>query len=315
MPPNTFIRRRTNGRLKSVIDIRRILCASDLSEGADEAIRQAVAFARGRKAVLEILHVVSNPLAANPSFAHLAGQAKPRAALDAACEKARTQLTARVASLTKGAAKTPEVHVEEGVPYAAIVSHAAETKADLIVVGGKGATGLKMQRLGEVAERVVRHAHGSVLVARSSPASGRILAATDLSDPSMPALTAAAEEARRRGARLTVAHVVDPEKAMGSEVFATVLGLFSDDFMAELGQVAKGRLAEALEKLGVKGEAVIENGSAGTSILRLAENLPAELVVIGNAGSTNLASVLLGSVAESVVRWAPCSVLVVRRQG
>ncbi len=64
----------------------------------------------------------------------------------------------------------------------------------------------------------------------------------------------------------------------------------------------------------MKADAVVENGAAGASILRLAEELPAELVVIGNSGSTNLASVLVGSVAETVVRWAPCSVLVVRRR-
>jgi nucleotide-binding universal stress UspA family protein len=297
-----------------VSEIRRILCASDLSEGADEALRQAAAFARGRQAALEVLHVVSNPLASNPALAPLAGRDDARAAFDAARETARRELAARVASLTKGALPGVDVHVEEGVPYAAIVSRAAEIGADLIVIGGKGAAGLKSQRLGEVAEKVVRHAQGSVLVARTSPASGRILAATDLSDPSLPALTAAADEARHRSARLTVAHVVDPEKAMGSEVFATIMGLLSEDFMSELGDVARGKLAESLEKLGVKADAVVENGSAGASILRLAEELPAELVVIGNSGSTGLASVLVGSVAETIVRWAPCSVLVVRRR-
>ncbi|MGA7990711.1 MAG: universal stress protein [Thermoanaerobaculia bacterium] len=295
--------------------IRRILCGSDLSEGADEAVRQAGILARGYGAALEVLHVIPNPLATDPALAQLVHPDRARAALDAARENARKNLTLRVASLTKGAPKEPTVHVEEGVPYAAIVSRAAEIEADLVVIGGKGAAGLKMQRLGEVAEKVVRHAQGSVLVARSSPASGNVLAATDLSDRSLPAVTSAAEEARRRGARLTVAHVVDPEKAMGSEVVATVLSLFSDDFMSGLGRIAKVRLADALERLGVKGDAVIENGAAGASILRLAEDLPAELVVIGNAGSTNLASVLVGSVAESVVRWAPCSVLVVRRRG
>ncbi len=220
--------------------IRRVLCASDLSEGADYAIRQAAAFTRGRKAALEVLHVVSNLLAGNPGLAHLADRDDARAALDAAREKARDELAARVASITKGAPPEAGVHIAEGVPYASIVSRAQETGADLVVVGGSGASGLRTQRLGEVAEKVVRHAHGSVLVARTSPASGRILAATDLSDPSLPALTAAADEARHRGARLTVAHVVDPEKAMGSEVFATVMGLFSEDLMSELGHVATG---------------------------------------------------------------------------
>jgi nucleotide-binding universal stress UspA family protein len=231
-------------------------------------------------------------------------------------EQARTELTSRVAALTNGAPKECAVRVSEGVPYAAIVSRAEEAGADLIVVGGKGASGLKMERLGEVAEKVIRHAPVSVLVARRGPGGGKVLAATDLSHSSLPALTAAAEEARHRGAGLTVVYNVDPDlKEVGPAILSALVQVFSDDYLAELGHAARSRLVEALERLGVKGEVVITTGSAGASILRLTEKLPAELVVVANSGSTGLASVLLGSVAETVVRWAPCSVLVVRHRG
>jgi nucleotide-binding universal stress UspA family protein len=297
-------------------DIRSILCASDLSEGADEAIRQAAALARSRGAALEVLHVVPNPLATDPAFAQLTHHAGARAALEAAREQARAELTSRVASVKNGAPKECAVRVSEGVPYAAIVSRAEEAGADLVVVGGKGASGLKMERLGEVAEKVVRHAPVSVLVARRGPGGGKVLAATDLSDASLPALTAAAEESRRRKATLTVIHNVDPElKEIGPAILSALVQVFSDDYLAELGHAARSRLVEALERLGVKGDVVITPGSAGASILRLTEKLPAELVVVANSGSTGLASVLLGSVAETVVRWAPCSVLVVRHRG
>ena len=294
--------------------IRSILCASDLSEGADEAIRQADSLAKSHGAALEVVYVIHDPLVTYPALAELVHHDRARAALEAAREKARGSLTSRVALLTAGAPKTPDVQVLQGQPYAAIVSRAEKSGADLIVIGCNSASGLRSQRLGEVAERVVLQATVSVLVARRGPGSGKILAATDLSNPSLPALTAAAEEARLRGAKLTVAHIVDPEKSMGSEVFTTVMGLLSHDFVAELGRVARSRLADALERLGIKGEPAIESGPAGASILRLAETLPADLVVIGNMGSTDLASVLLGSVAATIVRWAPCSVLVVRRR-
>jgi universal stress protein A len=167
-----------------------------------------------------------------------------------------------------------------------------------------------MQHLGEVAGKVVRRARRSVLVARPGPGSGKILAATDFSDPSLPAITSAAEEARRRGASLTVVHNVDPEL----NAFGAVLQFFPDEFMAELGRGARDRLLDVLQRLGVAAEAVITRGPASFSILRLAESLPADLVVVGNSGGTGLANVLVGSVAERVVRWAPCSVLVVRRR-
>ena len=206
------------------------------------------------------------------------------------------------------------VKVGAGASDTVIVRRADEVAADLIVVGGEGETGLATQRLGEVARRVVRHARGSVLVARRGPGSGKILAATDFSDPSLPAVASAAEETRRRGASLTVVHNVDPElDSFGPEVVSTLLQLFSDDIMAEVGRGARDRLVEVLRRLGVEGEAVITHGAASASILRLAQELPADLVVVGRSGGTGLANALVGSVAERVVRWAECSVLVVRR--
>lgn len=302
-------------RAGSLSPLRSIVCASDLSEGADEAIRQAGILSQAYGASLEVLYVTSSPDGGHPALAHLRRHPRARAALEAARERARKELTSRVASLTGASSNEAKVLVAEGVPYAAIVQRADEVGADLIVVGSEGATGLGMQHLGEVAVRVVRHAHRSVLVARPGPGSGKILAATDFSDPSLPALTSAAEEARRRGASLTVVHNVDPElDAFGPEVVATLLQLFSHDFMAEVGRGARDRLLEVLRRLGVDGEAVITHGAASASILRLAEDLPADLVVVGNSGGTGLAGVLVGSVAERVVRWAPCSVLVVRRR-
>jgi nucleotide-binding universal stress UspA family protein len=293
---------------------RRTLCASDLSAGADEAIRQADAIARSRGAMLEVLTVVQNPV---PSHAALGQRALDELGrtLDALRAKAATELAARVAALTRRDPTEAVVSACDGVPYAAIVRRAEASGAELIVVGGKGATGLRMQHLGEVAERVVRHAHVPVLVARACERTGKVLAATDLSDPSLPAIVAASEEARRRGAALTVVHNLDPElKAIGPEVVATLVHLFSAELLVELERAARFRLDHALEELGVSARTVITHGSAAASILRLAEHLPAELVVTGTSGSTGLASVLFGRVAESVVRWAPCSVLVVRRK-
>ena len=296
--------------------LRRIICASDLSEGADEAIRQAGILSRDYGASLEVLHVAPSPDARLRGLSHLGRHPRARTVsaapdltkVEALRERAREELVSRVASLTLSSPKETRVLVTEGVPAVVILHRADEIGADLIVVGGKGRTDLRMQHLGEVAEKVVRHAHLSVLVARRGPGSGKVLAATDLSDPSLPAITSAAEEARRRGARLIVVHNVDPEM----NAFGPVLQFFPADFMADLGRGAQDRLHEVLRMLGVAAEAVITRGPASASILRLAESLPADLVVVGNAGGAGLANALVGSVAERVVRWAPCSVLVVR---
>lgn len=168
--------------------------------------------------------------------------------------------------------------------------------------------------LGSVAEGVVRHASCPVLVARPSPATGRVLAATDLSDPSFPAITAANAEARRRKAKLTVAHCMDFPPTMMALGFAPVAPLPPD---AQGSRVARSdeaaaRVRETLAKLGVTAEVVVAEGTARATIPEIAEQLPAELVVVGTRGRTGLKRLLLGSVAESIVRHVGCSVLAVR---
>jgi nucleotide-binding universal stress UspA family protein len=64
---------------------------------------------------------------------------------------------------------------------------------------------------------------------------------------------------------------------------------------------------------GIKVERILETGDPVEVILRTAAKLPADLIVLGSHGRTGLARLLLGSVAEQVVRKATCPVLVVKR--
>jgi nucleotide-binding universal stress UspA family protein len=206
-----------------------------------------------------------------------------------------------------------ELAVEHGIPYAVLVEKAEAVRADLLIVGSRGATGLRRLLLGSVAERVVRYAHSPVLVARDSPKSGHVLVGTDFSDPALPAVAAAVAEARRRSANLTIVHNVGIIGTLipsmeGMHVVPTL----SLDYRQALYQSAGERLTEAMARFGGKGEPVVTEGDAAVGIARLAETLPAQLVVVGTSGTTGLRRMLLGSVAEAVVRIAPCSVLVVR---
>jgi nucleotide-binding universal stress UspA family protein len=67
-----------------------------------------------------------------------------------------------------------------------------------------------------------------------------------------------------------------------------------------------------MASLGVVGAARVLDGSPASAIVACAENLRAELVVVGSRGRTGLARMVLGSVAEGVIRNASCSVLAVR---
>jgi nucleotide-binding universal stress UspA family protein len=72
------------------------------------------------------------------------------------------------------------------------------------------------------------------------------------------------------------------------------------------------RLDECVRRAEARGGGLLRKGPAAATILQAAEELPAQLLVLGTHGRTGLKRLALGSVAEKVVRGAHCSVLVVR---
>jgi nucleotide-binding universal stress UspA family protein len=155
-----------------------------------------------------------------------------------------------------------------------------------------------------------------VHVARPTENSGVVLAATDLSDPSLPAVKAGAEEARRRGARLVVVSAIDWWGGAWTSAVGTPFGMATAMPPAELQNEVRASLdtmlRRALETFGAEGETRVLEGSAAAAIVQAAEDLGAELVIVGTRGRTGFARLALGSVAERVVRGAGCSVLVER---
>ncbi len=291
----------------------RVVVATDLSEAADEAVRQADERARSAGATLSVFHVIPNPLRTDPLFPQF-GQEMADAA-PALQRDAIDRVKVRVTALTGRQPGEFEVLVEDGPAHAVIVRRAEERGAALLVVGARGATGLSRTLLGSVAERVLRHAHCPVLVARRSPKSRRILVATDFSDPSLPAVAAAGEEARRTGAQLTIFHSIDLGLSLAEgmpEPLTTAPFGFSAGIQEELRETVDGKLASALSRYGIDGDRVVAFGPAAPAIIRHADQIQAELIVVGTVGRTGLPRLLLGSVTEIVARSAACSVLVVR---
>jgi nucleotide-binding universal stress UspA family protein len=294
-----------------VNDPRIVFVATDLSDPADEALRQAHEWATAVDARLLVCHVVPNLMGANMLFPQRSIEQ-----LDAQTElhrRASQALVDRVCEVTGRAAADFTPVVDDGTPYAAIVEHAEKAGADLVVVGDHGATGLSRVLLGSVAERVVRFAHAPVLVARARARTGRVLVATDLSDPSLPALAAARREARRDGVRVTAVYCAEPLAVVAGPEYGMNWSVGAvPSFDAEVRDHAQAMLAEACSRCELEGDQRVLDGSPAAAILATAEELHAELIVLGTRGRTGLRRVLLGSVAEAVVRHAACSVLVVR---
>lgn len=289
----------------------RTLVAVDLSPASDDALRMALEL-RANGAPLAICHVMPKLTSIQPLFPQMA--AEELAQLAELPARVEDSLRQHVRAVTGLGPSDYELFVDQGIDYAEVANRAEQWKADRIVVGTSGASGLK-RVLGSVAERIVRYAPCAVLCVRAHEAKGPVIAATDLSSPSVPAMKAAVEEARRRGAPLIIAYAVElGGVSLASLALAPLVGNFlRPDAVANEKLLARETIAAHLSELGAEAEiAILEGGPAAASITRLAEERGAALLVVGTRGRTGLARLALGSVAERVIREAPCNVLAMR---
>ena len=141
----------------------------------------------------------------------------------------------------------------------------------------------------------------------------RILAPTDFSDSSAPAVRYAAEMAEKFSAELILLHVVqDLALVLPDAVMPTPMPAAD---LTQLIDAAKTGLTNQIAALGLarlNPRTEVRVGSPTAEIDAAAKDLGADLLCISTHGRTGLAHLLLGSVAEKVVRHAPCPVLIVR---
>jgi len=284
-----------------------ILAAMDLDDGSDEPLRQADALARSHKVKLSVCHVLPEIFSVRPLFPQLhLDEALNRSGLEASV---RDALLKRIRAVTTRKSSQTEIEIEQGTVHAGILRAAERIGAGAVVVGGKvDPKGLHI--LGNAAEHVVRYADCPVLVARPSPA-GKVLVATDFSDPALPAVEAGAAEARRRKADLTILHAIDLLPVM-SPYYGEFFDMPPMDLSDRMRMIWQTRLDECVHRFKAKGGGLLRNGPAAPAILSAASELPAQLLVVSTHGRTGFRRVALGNVAEAVVRAAPCSVLTIR---
>lgn len=140
-----------------------------------------------------------------------------------------------------------------------------------------------------------------------------ILVATDFGEASGAALAYGRELARTFGATLHVLHVADDVYVrLGGDAYMAVLPELQRDLEID----AQKQLDELVidndpNPLPVK-TAVLTSSATAAAIVQYARDLAIDLVVVGTNGRGAVAHLLMGSVAERVVRSAPCPVLTVR---
>jgi nucleotide-binding universal stress UspA family protein len=290
----------------------RILVAIDLSPSSAQALQEAQYIAKTTDKTLGMVHVL-------PDFMGVAtlgvnGYVGTLPDTDDLATRARERIRAWAQTAEQDAAV--ELFLEQGAFATRIVERAESWGAELIVVGSHGHSGLTGLVLGSVAKRVVHHAHCPVLVSRGAQGRALVVAATDLSDPSLPAIARGASEARWRSAELLAVHVVDVSMAVyaasAGGMFGLTVPLPPAELHTDVMEALAKTLTDAMAQCEAAGESKVLYGNPAEAIIQCARERGARLIVVGTHGRSGLARIALGSTADAVVTNAHCSVLVVR---
>lgn len=278
--------------------LRTILVPTDFSEHAEEALIYAQNLAIRAGASLRLLHVCQVP-------PHLLVDAPESVAVEAMTgfiTAARDQLGV-LESRCREAGLTTKSSVIEGVPHRQIDKYARAEDIDLIVQGTHGRSGVARVVLGSVTERVLRTVDVP-LIAVPKGAGGRepstILVAYDFSEPAQKAARAARTiHGVVRGAM----HLVHTYLDVWGEY--TDRGSLVGDAAQRRREALKHGLIDMLKRdtdslFSIDAQAVqthLLTGDPAEQVLRLAEEVGADLVCAGKTGKTGLERLLLGSVA------------------
>lgn len=310
-------------KIQEIGAIRRILAATDFSQNGEKAIDWGIDLARAYAAELVVFFAAGAPevLEYETSLDAVWPQLYPE--LRRAAEE---RLAAAVARAQARGVRARSV-MEIGMPAPSILTAAKTEKIDLIVIGTRGHTEFKRLVMGSTAEAVVQKAKCSVFVVHPSDAvldrsMWTILVSTDFSKDADAALRIAMQLPGRGGnapreaggVRLILMHVSVPEPELygllpiDSEVRKEALARYAKRDASYLDEIA-----EEFREMGFQVDIVVRSGGdAAELILEEAATTNADFIAIGAHAHSTLARMILGSVADRIVRYAPCPVLSAR---
>jgi len=278
---------------------RKILVAYDGSATARNGLAVACHLAKEDKSWIKVLTVL-------PGYAgdlELVGISNIKETIEGPGEKLLDE--------AQEIADHEDVHIlknmTQGEPYEKIVHVADDENCDLIVMGRRGQHQLERELVGSVTARVIGYTGKDVLVVPDGATLSRknILLATDGSSNSESAEDRAIELAKNQAATLTAISVV----YTNDEYMALAPGVVED-----LVHRAKEKLAATVRRGGEAGvdiHTVVREGEAFEAITSLAREKEIDLIVMGSHGRQGLQRLLMGSVTERTIGYAPCPVLVV----
>ena len=139
----------------------------------------------------------------------------------------------------------------------------------------------------------------------------KILLPTDGSEHAEKTIQYAVSLAKATGATIVALYAFNPPLSLRSQRGAAMMEEFRTSLEAEAKDII-AEVAERLAKEGLNVTAMAVEGSPAEAILRAAEDEKPDVIVMGSRGSGSLPGLILGGVAEKVVRYSPVTVTVVK---
>lgn len=283
----------------------RILAASDFSLRSQRALRRAGLLARRYSAELTLLHVVEDD--------------HPEVLVERDRREAERFLAEQRDTLAELRGLGASVAVVAGDAFDGILRAAKAHSADLIVMGAHRKQLLRDIFIGTTLERVIRTGPYPVLMVNREARAPyrRLLATTDLSEPSAHALKTAQAFGLLDGAEAILVHGF-AAMAKGHLRLAGVRPEHIDEYVTQEQARVDGELTTFLEAHGLARNGwlrrVVE-GRAITVIREAARETAPDLVVIGTRARPALTTALLGSVTQDVLRSLETDILAVPPPG
>lgn len=300
------------------LNIDTILFPTDFSDVAEGAFAHAAHLALRYHATIHVLNAVSpdGEAAPNPMDFLPVDPATDSDADDTAVQHVDVQ----TATQERGTVPVVYAQTDSPSPSEVIIDYAQDQGMDLVVMGTHGRRGMDRLLSGSVSEEVVRGAPCPVFTVlapdeegQSAPTVARVLAPVDLSEQSELVIDHAAALSEAYAAPLDLLHIVE------EAAYPSAYGL--DPLTPDLPNV-QNRAREALEtlasRLDLRTDPVnihVLAGNAARDIVEFADDREADLIVMATHGRTGLERFLIGSVAEKVVRRAPCPVFTIKSFG
>lgn len=295
-----------------------VLVPLDGSRFAEQALPLAATIARAARAKLRLVlvHEPSLPPLGQPDersyvAAELRQRRAEKAYLKGQVDRLRAETGVRATSVTL-----------DGEVVPAIAEQAHLVDGGLVVMTTHGRGPVSRFWLGSVADELVRTLPVPILLVRPEEgepapraATGRIVVPLDGSELGEAALVPAAELAERLDAALMLVHVLEPVPVVGdgAPVYPAAMAAEFIDARRARAEAYLDDTARPLRERGLRVEvAPVVVGSVAEVILDLAHGEDVAFVALSTHGRGGLQRLLLGSVADKVVRAAECPVLVVR---